>query len=139
MILHFMSHENFVLKSYLLKTVEFEGDKTAINMQQIIIDIFNEFIIDIKQQISKNQIYLTTDNARNNIKLGSLLGCKRLYCMAHFMHNVINQLFCNSEFKKSYYTVRELVKFFKNSQKRSDLLYETFADLQKNKEINEND
>ena len=54
------------------------------------IAIFKEFNINYEEKIENQTVYLTTDNASNNIKLGKILNVNRIYCFAHFLHNIIN-------------------------------------------------
>ena len=103
------------------------------------IAIFKEFNINYEEKIENQTVYLTTDNASNNIKLGKILNVNRIYCFAHFLHNIINQLFESEKFENLYNLVRENIMFFKNNQKNKKILLDNALKLAAdNEEINQN-
>jgi len=114
---HFIDSE-WVLRSFVLATVEVPMEHTAENIKKVVTDILLEYGIEEKV------IAATTDNGTNVVKAIELLEFFHMPCVGHTLNLAVKKCFELNQVARALARVRKLVGHFHRSTKAMSKLRE---------------
>lgn len=111
---HINLFENNEIKSkrFIIYLNKFDAAaKTGILLEKEIIKIFADF--EISEEVLRNQVIFVTDRGPNiRVALNSF---QRIYCFAHIVNNIVEDMCKQADAKKLISDAASLVKFMKSS------------------------
>jgi len=101
---------------------EIKENHTGKNIKKYFRQTLDEFKIEVERETS---FYTTTDGGTDVVKSSDLLQSIHIYCMNHFLHNIITSvLFSNEKMKTIITKCSKLSRYLKSSSKAKYALLE---------------